>query len=56
MKKPNFKKAKDVLGKIPGVHLTSIGLKAWYGMDEEKQKEIIQNLIIAGAKAAAKNG
>lgn len=28
--------------------------KAWESMPEEKRQEIIQNLIIAGAKAAAK--
>ena len=51
---PKLSKLKKIVEKIPVIHLASIGLKSWYDMDEEKQMEVIQNLIIAGAKAAAK--
>lgn len=47
--------AKKIL-KLPVVDLIPLSIKAWESMPEEKKQEVLQNLLIAGAKMAAGGG
>lgn len=42
-----------ILEHFPILDLVPLVKKAWDGLPEEKKLEVIQNLLVAGAKAAA---
>lgn len=54
MKKLKASTLLQAAGKLPGIHAARLVVQSWYDMDEEEKIELIQNLMKAGAKAAAK--